>query len=212
MSGKRVCQSCLRAAWTQLCCVRQLEPVCCHLCRYGSRSIDLLKRYYQNELTDLSMDDIPGASELDGKAESRAESNHHTSTSGRGPRNLPETPSTNGGSAGSAALHSETLAPRSALPPLLLTLGERPPEALQYLGTSFGLTLPLFNFWARSGYKPVYVRQTASDITGGACEMHAMSGALKLRFVLLACSALRLHKGHLSVPKVVELHRQYHSL
>ncbi|KAA6428370.1 MAG: N-acetyltransferase 10 [Trebouxia sp. A1-2] len=133
---------------------------------YGSRSIDLLKRYYQNELTDLSMDDIPGASELDGKAESRAESNHHTSTSGRGPRNLPETPSTNGGSAGSAALHSETLAPRSALPPLLLTLGERPPEALQYLGTSFGLTLPLFNFWARSGYKPVYVRQTASDITG----------------------------------------------
>ncbi|KAL0043059.1 hypothetical protein WJX79_007872 [Trebouxia sp. C0005] len=70
---------------------------------YGSRSIDLLKRYYQNELTDLSMDDIPG---------------------------------------------------------------ERPPEALQYLGTSFGLTLPLFSFWARSGYKPVYVRQTASDITG----------------------------------------------
>ncbi|DBA78245.1 TPA: hypothetical protein ACH3X2_008199 [Trebouxia sp. C0005] len=134
---------------------------------YGSRSIDLLKRYYQNELTDLSMDDIPGASELDGKAESRAESNHHTSTSGRGPRNLPESPSTNGvGSAGSAALHSETLAPRSALPPLLLTLGERPPEALQYLGTSFGLTLPLFSFWARSGYKPVYVRQTASDITG----------------------------------------------
>lgn len=133
---------------------------------YGSRSIDLLKRYYQNELTDLSMDDAPDASELNGKAESRADSSHHTSTSGRGRRNLPETPSTNGGSASSAALHSETLAPRSALPPLLLTLGERPPEALQYLGTSFGLTLPLFNFWARSDYKPVYVRQTASDVTG----------------------------------------------
>ncbi|KAL0030160.1 hypothetical protein WJX77_000722 [Trebouxia sp. C0004] len=133
---------------------------------YGSRSIDLLKRYYQNELTDLSMDDAPDASELNGKVESRADSNNHTSTSSRGPRNLPETPSTNGGSASSAALHSETLAPRSALPPLLLTLGERPPEALQYLGTSFGLTLPLFNFWARSDYKPVYVRQTASEITG----------------------------------------------
>lgn len=136
--------------------------ICCYY-RYGSRSIDLLKRYYQNELTDLSMDDAPDASELNGKPESRADSNQQASTSGRGPRTLPDTPAANGGS---AALHNETLAPRSALPPLLLTLGERPPEALQYLGTSFGLTLPLFNFWARSQYKPVYVRQTASDITG----------------------------------------------
>ena len=109
------------------------------------------------------MDDAPDASELNGKPESRADSNQQTSTSGRGPRTLPDTSPANGGS---AALHSETLAPRSALPPLLLTLGERPPEALQYLGTSFGLTLPLFHFWARSQYKPVYVRQTASDITG----------------------------------------------
>ena len=138
------------------------------------------------------MEDAPDASELDGKAEPRADSNHHTSTSGRGPRNLPETPSTNGGSASSAALHSETLAPRSALPPLLLSLGERPPEALQYLGTSFGLTLPLFNFWARSDYKPVYVRQTASDITGRACQMHAMSGDMELHCMLLARSTPRL--------------------
>lgn len=67
---------------------------------------------------------------------------------------------------GSARLHSETLAPRSALPPLLLTLAERPPEALQYLGTSFGLTQQLFSFWHRSQYQPVYVRQTASELTG----------------------------------------------
>ena len=179
VSGKQVCQSFVRAARNHHLLREAFEHVYFHLCRYGSRSIDLLKRYYQNELTDLSMDDAPDGSELNGKAESRADSNHHTSTSGRGPRNLPETPSTNGGSASSAALHSETLAPRSALPPLLLTLGERPPEALQYLGTSFGLTLPLFNFWARSDYKPVYVRQTASDITGGAFETRAMPGALK---------------------------------
>ena len=132
--------------------------------RYGSRSIDLLKRYYQNELTDLSLDDAADASELNGGSESRAESNHHTSTSGRSGRTTDPTELASAN--GSAPLHSEILAPRSALPPLLLNLGERPPEALQYLGTSFGLTQQLFSFWHRSGYKPVYVRQTASDITG----------------------------------------------
>jgi hypothetical protein len=45
-------------------------------------------------------------------------------------------------------------------------LGERPPEPLQWLGASFGLTQALFNFWSRAGYAPVYLRQTASDITG----------------------------------------------
>lgn len=68
--------------------------------------------------------------------------------------------------AGSDRLHSETIAPRSVLPPLLLTLQERPPEALQYLGTSFGLTQHLFSFWHRSQYQPIYVRQTASEVTG----------------------------------------------
>ena len=128
----------------------------------------MLKRYYQNELTDLSMDDATAPSELNGGFESRAESSHHTSTSGRtGTGANPTAPASANG--GSAALHDETLAPRSSLPPLLLNLGERPPEALQYLGTSFGLTQQLFSFWHRSGYKPVYVRQTASDITGDHC-------------------------------------------
>lgn len=136
--------------------------------RYGSRSIDLLKRYYQNELTDLSLEDAIPQSELNGGSDSRAESSHHTSTSGRTDQRTNSTApaSANGGS---AVLHDETLAPRSALPPLLLNLGERAPEALQYLGTSFGLTQQLFSFWHRSGYKPVYVRQTASDITGDYC-------------------------------------------
>ena len=146
--------------------LRQFSLVCL---RYGSRSIDLLKRYYQNELTDLSMDDATTPSELNGDSQSQAESSHNTSTSGRtGASANPTTPASANG--GSAALHDETLAPRSSLPPLLLNLGERPPEALQYLGTSFGLTQQLFSFWHRSGYKPVYVRQTASDITGEHCS------------------------------------------
>ena len=48
------------------------------------------------------------------------------------------------------------------------SLGERKAEQLQYLGASFGLTQPLLNFWRRAGYQPVYLRQTASDVTGAA--------------------------------------------
>ena len=59
-----------------------------------------------------------------------------------------------------------TIAPRKNLPPMLLKLSERRPERLHYLGVSFGITEPLFKFWKRSGYTPVYLRQTANDITG----------------------------------------------
>lgn len=45
-------------------------------------------------------------------------------------------------------------------------VSERPAEALQYLGASFGLTQPLLNFWRGSGFRPMYLRQTASDVTG----------------------------------------------
>ena len=65
-----------------------------------------------------------------------------------------------------AGLLEERVAPRAGLPPLLVPLADRLPEALQWLGASFGLTQPLFNFWSRAGYAPVYLRQTASDITG----------------------------------------------
>ena len=42
----------------------------------------------------------------------------------------------------------------------------RRPERLDYLGTSFGLTLELYNFWHKAGYLPVYIRQTRSEVTG----------------------------------------------
>jgi N-acetyltransferase 10 len=75
--------------------------------------------------------------------------------------------------AGTNTLLNERLLPRSGLPPLLTNLADRAPEALQYLGASFGLTQGLFNFWHRSGYGPVYLRQNASDITGYALSSHA---------------------------------------
>lgn len=72
------------------------------------------------------------------------------------------------------ALLSEKLEPRPGLPPLLTNLGDRPPESLHYLGTSFGLTQDLLNFWRKGGFAPVYLRQNASDITGASPSSHQL--------------------------------------
>ncbi|XP_058806427.1 RNA cytidine acetyltransferase [Phymastichus coffea] len=63
-------------------------------------------------------------------------------------------------------LLEETIEPKSSLPPLLLKLTERRPEKLDYVGVSFGVTEPLLKFWKRAKFVPVYLRQTANDITG----------------------------------------------
>ena len=53
-----------------------------------------------------------------------------------------------------------------AMPPLFARLSERRPAALDYLGVSYGLTAPLHKFWKRGGFVPVYLRQTANELTG----------------------------------------------
>eukprot|EP01127_Copromyxa_protea_P002844 TRINITY_DN12778_c0_g1_i1.p1 TRINITY_DN12778_c0_g1~~TRINITY_DN12778_c0_g1_i1.p1 ORF type:complete len:1030 (+),score=308.71 TRINITY_DN12778_c0_g1_i1:16-3105(+) len=63
-------------------------------------------------------------------------------------------------------LHSEKLAPRRGLPPLLQKLEDRPAEKLHYLGVSFGLTSSLFDFWKKSNFLPIYIRQSALATTG----------------------------------------------
>ena len=58
-------------------------------------------------------------------------------------------------------------APRAHLDPLLVNVTDlRVPEELHWIGTSYGLTQPLYRFWSRSGYEPVYLRQSANEITG----------------------------------------------
>jgi len=69
-------------------------------------------------------------------------------------------------SAAADTLTTEQIAPRKNIPSLLQRLSSRPPELLHYLGTSFGITQQLFSFWQRAGYRPVYVRQVANDLTG----------------------------------------------
>lgn len=109
---------------------------------YGSRAIELLTKYYQGEVTS-------DAAEADDTAKDAAkddEDDNEEDDNGK--------------------LLKEKIKPRKTLPPLLLPIDERPCERLHWFGTSFGLTLGLHNFWSRAGFKSVYIRQTANELTG----------------------------------------------
>ncbi|KAJ9158530.1 RNA cytidine acetyltransferase [Coniochaeta hoffmannii] len=54
----------------------------------------------------------------------------------------------------------------SKMPPLFAKLSEKRPAALDYVGVSYGLTKDLLKFWKRAQFAPVYLRQTANDLTG----------------------------------------------
>lgn len=68
----------------------------------------------------------------------------------------------------SASLQTDNIKVRDpkTLPPLLLRMSEKRPIALDYLGVSYGLTNNLHKFWKREGFAPVYLRQTATELTG----------------------------------------------
>ncbi|KAJ0392222.1 hypothetical protein P43SY_011549 [Pythium insidiosum] len=106
---------------------------------YGSRAIELLTKYYQGEITgDVADEETPEVSNADDDGDEEGESR----------------------------LLKEKIKPRKTLPPLLLPIDERRCERLHWIGTSFGLTLPLHNFWSRGGFRSVYLRQTANELTG----------------------------------------------
>ncbi|XP_067937796.1 RNA cytidine acetyltransferase-like [Watersipora subatra] len=72
----------------------------------------------------------------------------------------------------SVGLLEEVITPRKNLPPLLNKLSERKAESLDYLGVSYGLTSDLLRFWKKSGFLPVYLRQTQNTLTGeNSCIM-----------------------------------------
>ncbi|XP_078046929.1 RNA cytidine acetyltransferase l(1)G0020 [Augochlora pura] len=104
---------------------------------YGSRALELLKQYYEMKILNISEKSL-------------------------------ETPATEilKVQDEEVGLLNETIEPQASLPPLLLKLSERRPESLDYLGVSFGVTEQLLKFWKRSNFVPVYLRQTANDITG----------------------------------------------
>ncbi|CAG9859781.1 unnamed protein product [Phyllotreta striolata] len=103
---------------------------------YGARALHILKRYYEFKIPNLEEDAPSAKQEIDNVDDSEV--------------NLLE----------------ENVEPRKTLPPLLLKLSERPPERLDYIGVSFGLTEQLLKFWKKAGFVPVYLRQTTNDLTG----------------------------------------------
>ncbi|ETW02003.1 hypothetical protein H310_06521 [Aphanomyces invadans] len=105
---------------------------------YGSRAISLLTKYYQGDMATDSAND-------DNKKDDKDDDDYSDDEN---------------------QLRSEKVKPRKKLPPLLLPLTDRPAERLHWFGTSFGLTLPLYTFWNRAGFKSVYIRQTANALTG----------------------------------------------
>ena len=111
---------------------------------YAGRAMQLLIDYYEGRMTPLH--DL--ASSPPPPPPSRAEA-----------KEADAAPS-------SSTLLTETLAPRSSLPPLLQSLSDVPPPTLHYVGVSFGLTSSLFAFWSKAAFLPLYVRLTPNALTG----------------------------------------------
>jgi len=116
---------------------------------YGSRAVELLYRFYNGDM--ISLDDPEGGGDDD---EEESEDNASDSDS-----------DDEGGKGGKGIL-AEKLAPRKELPPLLLPLTEVEAPRLDWIGTSFGLTLGLHKFWSRAGMQMLYLRQTKNELTG----------------------------------------------
>ena len=55
-------------------------------------------------------------------------------------------------------LKDEKVKPKKHLKPILQKLTERAPIPVHYLGTSFGVTKELLNFWRKNMFESVYVR------------------------------------------------------
>ncbi|KNC50569.1 N-acetyltransferase [Thecamonas trahens ATCC 50062] len=106
---------------------------------YGSRALELLTEYYTGNLSTLAPFDPTAGDEAQ--------------NGGRG-------------SSSTTSLLKEKVKPRKDVPPLLVPVSQRAPERLDYVGVSYGMTQGLFNFWKRGAFVPVYVRQTANEMTG----------------------------------------------
>ncbi|KAK9371014.1 GNAT acetyltransferase 2-domain-containing protein [Lipomyces kononenkoae] len=112
---------------------------------YGSRAIDLLAQYYRGEfasVADTENGDDTGEYPLARVTDNELETGE--------------------------TLQTEQIKVRDSksMPPLLLKLTEKRPTRLDYMGVSYGLTPQLLKFWKRAGFRPVYLRQTANELTG----------------------------------------------
>jgi N-acetyltransferase 10 len=112
---------------------------------YGSRAIECLYRFYNGEMVSLVADG-------DDSDESIKDASADEDSGGEEPKGK--------------GILGENLQPRKELPPLLLPLTEVDAPKLDWIGTSFGLTLSLQKFWTRAGLRLLYLRQTKNELTG----------------------------------------------
>jgi N-acetyltransferase 10 len=112
---------------------------------YGSRAIECLYRFYNGEMVSLVADG-------DDSDESIKDASADEDSGGEEPKGK--------------GILGEDLKPRKELPPLLLPLTEVDAPKLDWIGTSFGLTLSLQKFWTRAGLRLLYLRQTKNELTG----------------------------------------------
>ncbi|CAG8448327.1 11587_t:CDS:10 [Acaulospora colombiana] len=108
---------------------------------YGSRCLELLAEFYQGKFSLLNENENYQAEGVVRVDDSELEN---------------------------ADLHKEEIKVRDPrkMPPLLLKLSEKRPDRLHYLGVSYGLTSSLHKFWKKSGFIPLYLRQTPNELTG----------------------------------------------
>jgi len=118
---------------------------------YGKRTLEQLAAYLSGELAGLTEAGEDGG---DGAAAGGSGSARRSSTAA-------------GVGSDDDALHTECLAPRQNLPPLLSRAADDPrPPRLHWLAASFGLSPALYSFWRRAGCLPLYLRQTPNEATG----------------------------------------------
>ncbi|KAJ1987696.1 N-acetyltransferase 10 [Coemansia spiralis] len=117
---------------------------------YGSRALEQLREFYEGKFYSLQEPDTEGVKST--LADSDEQGLQRITD-----EELEQTD-----------LHHDMVDIRDpkAMPPLFLRLPEKKPTRLHWLGVSYGLTQSLHKFWKRSGYSPVYMRQTSNELTG----------------------------------------------
>ncbi|KAH3676167.1 hypothetical protein WICMUC_002189 [Wickerhamomyces mucosus] len=108
---------------------------------YGSRALELLRDYFEGKFTDISESSKPKDFSIKRLTDKDLENT-------------------------SLLKDDVKLRDAKTLAPLLLKLSEKSPHYLHYLGVSYGLTPSLHKFWKNNKFIPVYLRQTANDLTG----------------------------------------------
>lgn len=108
---------------------------------YGTKALELLVNYYEGRFANISENE----KELVEEKMVRA---------------------TDAELANVSLLEENPLDRSKKTPALFSKLWERRPDRLDYIGVSYGLTAPLHKFWKRASFSPVYLRQTANDLTG----------------------------------------------